>query len=73
MFIVNDLKFYLGRLKTRISKLKDDKELINMLENYKKDPELSKLNEIMLKDADYRVAGRKFIEFKNFKYFHKKF
>lgn len=58
MFLVNDLKFYLGRLSTRISKLKDDKELINLLENYKLDPELTKINEIMLKDADYRLAGR---------------
>ncbi len=58
MHIVNDLKSCLAIIKMTISRLTDDKQLVRLLENYKKDNDLLKIEEIMTKDVNYKIAGR---------------
>ncbi len=56
MYYVNEFKYYLGRVKIKISKLRNDLELINLLENYRNDSDLLKVEELM-KEVDYKISG----------------
>jgi hypothetical protein len=57
MYYVNEFKYYLGRVKIKISKLRNDLELINLLENYRNDSDLLKVEQLM-KEVDYKISGK---------------
>jgi len=57
MYVINDIKQSLTRVKQTISNFKQDVELTRYLENYKNDLELKKLDNIMRNNVDYKIAG----------------
>jgi hypothetical protein len=57
MYFVNEFKYCLGRVKNKISKFRSDEELINLLENFRKDNDLLRVEELM-KELDYSIAGK---------------
>lgn len=58
MYVLNDIKQSLSRVKLTVSRFKEDIELTRYLENYKSDIELSKLENNMKNSVDYKFAGK---------------
>ena len=57
MYLVNEFKFHLTKVKNVIMRLRSEFELVELLENYKQDRDLVKIEELM-KEADYQIAGK---------------
>ena len=64
MHLVNEFKFYLGKVKNVIMRVRSESELVELLENYKQDRDLVKIEELM-KEANYQIAGKNHLSYFN--------
>jgi hypothetical protein len=58
LIVVNELKTLLKNIKTKIRRIDTENEFISFLDNYKKDEDLSRIEEIMKKEIDYKIIGK---------------